>query len=112
MIWTRCRARKRAKLSHEVTLLSKDTCKEMNQFIALARVSSVAQKEEGTSLEVQETALQAYAQSQGGVIVKLWKIAETASKSEQRVSFKEILTYAKANSQRIDGLLVYKVDRA
>jgi site-specific DNA recombinase len=81
-------------------------------FVALARVSSVAQKEEGTSLEVQEEALQAYAESQGGVIDKLWKIAETASKSERRVSFKELLAYAKANSYKLDGLLVYKVDRA
>src|SRR5689334_2385297 len=71
--------------------------KRAKQFVALARVSSRAQEVEGTSLEVQEEALHAYAGSQGGEIIRLWKITETASKAERRVSFKELLTYAKAN---------------
>src|SRR3954468_21995888 len=82
------------------------------KYVALARVSSRAQEVEGTSLEVQEEALRAYAASQGGEIVRLWKITETASKAERRVSFKELLAYAKANGAKLDGLLVYKVDRA
>src|SRR4051794_22979390 len=82
------------------------------QFAALARVSSRAQEVEGTSLEVQEEALRAYAATQGGEIIKLWRITETASKAERRVSFKALLAYAKANAAKLDGLLVYKVDRA
>src|SRR4051812_34064870 len=84
----------------------------VKQFIALARVSSVAQREKGTSLEVQEETLHKYAEDQGGILVKMWKIAETASKAHRRVSFKELLSYAKANAQKLAGLLVYKVDRA
>ena len=85
---------------------------KVRQFIALARVSSRAQEAEGYSLDAQAEALHAYAAKEGGVIVKLWKIAETASKSDRRVSFKELLSYAKSNSNSVDGLLVYKVDRA
>ena len=76
------------------------------------RVSSRAQENEGFSLEVQEEALRAYAEQDGGTVAKLWKIAETASKAECRTSFKELLSYAKANADKLDGLLVYKVDRA
>ena len=82
------------------------------RFAALARVSSREQEREGWSLEVQEEALHRYAEKQGGSIVKLFKIAETASKKDERKTFKELLAYAKANAGKIDGLLFYKVDRA
>lgn len=82
------------------------------RFLALARVSSRTQEQEGTSLEVQEEALQKYATKECGVIVRFWRITETASKAEQRKSFKEILAYARANAAALDGLLVFKLDRA
>jgi site-specific DNA recombinase len=82
------------------------------RFVALARVSSREQEREGFSLDVQENALQAYAQRNGGQIVRMWRIAETASKTDQRTAFKELIAYAKANAPKLDGLLFYKVDRA
>jgi site-specific DNA recombinase len=84
----------------------------MKQFAALARVSSREQEREGFSLEVQEEALKRYATQAGGEIVKFFKIAETASKGEQRKTFRELLAYAKKNAFAFDGLLFYKVDRA
>ena len=42
-------------------------------------MSSREQEREGFSLDVQEDALKRYAESHGGTIVKLFKIAETAS---------------------------------
>ena len=84
----------------------------MKQFAALARVSSREQEREGFSLEVQEEALQRYVTQAGGEIVKFFKIAETASKGEQRKTFRELITYAKKNAAFLDGLLFYKVDRA
>ncbi len=83
-----------------------------NRFIAMARVSSREQEREGFSLDVQVDALTRYAERQGGQIVKLFRVAETASKSAERKVFKEMLAYAKANADKIDGLLVYKIDRA
>jgi site-specific DNA recombinase len=82
------------------------------RFIALARVSSREQEKEGYSLDVQEDALRAFAEKDDGSITKLWRLAETATKTEQRTSFRELLVYAKKNAEQIDGLLVYKVDRA
>lgn len=84
----------------------------MKQYVALARVSSREQEREGFSLEVQEDALKRYAESHGGEIIKLFKIAETASKRDERKTFKEMVAFAKKNSFAVDGLLFYKVDRA
>jgi len=84
----------------------------MKQFVALARVSSREQEREGFSLEVQQEALRRYADQHGGEIIKLFKIAETASKTDQRKTFRELIAYAKKNAGIIDGLLFYKVDRA
>jgi site-specific DNA recombinase len=82
------------------------------QFIAWARVSSARQKEEGWSLEHQEERLRDYAARCGGNIVKLYVVAETASKHHERQTFQEMLQFARHNSKRIDGLLVMKIDRA
>jgi DNA invertase Pin-like site-specific DNA recombinase len=84
----------------------------MKQFVALARVSSREQEREGFSLEVQEEALRRYATQAGGEITKLFRIAETASKGDERKTFRELVTYAKKNAGFLDGLLFYKVDRA
>ncbi len=84
----------------------------MKQFAALARVSSREQEREGFSLEVQEEGLQRFAAQAGGEIVKFFKIAETASKGEERKTFRELIAYAKKNAFALDGLLFYKVDRA
>lgn len=82
------------------------------RFVALARVSSREQEREGFSLDVQVDALRQYAERVGGEIVRLFRIAETASKADERKTFKELLEYAKQNAHRLDGLLFYKVDRA
>ena len=77
-----------------------------------ARVSSREQEREGFSLDVQVDALRLYAERNNGEIIRMFRIAETASKHDERTTFKELLAYAKANSHRLDGLLFYKVDRA
>lgn len=82
------------------------------RFVALARVSSREQQREGFSLDVQEEALKNYATRAGGTIIKLYRIAETASKSDERKTFKELIAYAKAHADMLHGLLFYKVDRA
>jgi site-specific DNA recombinase len=84
----------------------------MKQFAAFARVSSREQEREGYSLAVQEDALNKYAVAHGGRVVKLFRVAETASKTDERTTFKELLAYAKANAETLDGILFYKIDRA
>ncbi len=84
----------------------------MKQFAALARVSSREQEREGFSLDVQEDALKRYTEQHNGTIVKLFRIAESASKRDERKTFKEMVAYAKRHCLELDGLLFYKVDRA
>ena len=84
----------------------------MPKFVALARVSSREQEREGFSLDVQEAALRGYADRAGGEIVRFFRIAETASKTDERKTFRELIRYAKKHAGTLDGLLFYKVDRA
>ncbi|MGD9645990.1 MAG: recombinase family protein [Pirellulales bacterium] len=84
----------------------------MKQYAALARVSSREQEREGFSLEVQEEGLRRFAAQNGGQIVRLFRIAETASKADERKTFRELVAYAKKHAAELDGLLFYKVDRA
>ena len=61
------------------------------QFLAFARVSSREQEREGFSLDIQEDALRRYAEQNDGEIVKLFRIAETATRSQERKVFKEMI---------------------
>lgn len=82
------------------------------RYVALARVSSREQEREGFSLDVQVDALRQYAERNNGEIIRLFRIAETASKHDERSTFKELMAFAKKNAHKLDGLLFYKVDRA
>ena len=82
------------------------------RFAALARVSSREQEREGFSLDVQVDALTNYATKINGDVVKLFRIAETASKTAERKTFKALIAYLKENASELDGVLFYKVDRA
>ncbi|WP_235908849.1 recombinase family protein [Roseiconus nitratireducens] len=86
--------------------------KPERRYVALARVSSREQEREGFSLDVQVDALRQYAERHNGEIVRLFRIAETASKQDERSAFKELMAFAKKNAHKLDGLLFYKVDRA
>ncbi len=82
------------------------------QFVGFARVSSREQEREGFSLEVQEQALSRHASANKGRILKMFRVAETASKRSERHTFREMITFAKNHAAELDGVLFYKVDRA
>lgn len=81
-------------------------------YAGWARVSSDRQKKEGFSLDDQEGRLNDLAQRLGGRVDRLFKIAETASKRDERTTFQEFKTYVKRNARRLSGMLFVKVDRA
>ncbi len=56
--------------------------------------------------------MRAYASRAGGEIVQFYKIAETASKKDERRTFKEMLAFVRKRAPELDGILFYKVDRA
>ncbi len=85
---------------------------QRKQFIAWARVSSLRQKKEGFSLEDQESRLTEFAERLGGKIIHLFKIAETATRRDERDTFKEFTAYVKRHHRRLNGMLFVKVDRA
>lgn len=82
------------------------------QYLALARVSSREQEREGFSLGVQEDALARHAAEHGGTISKLFRIAETATKPDERRTFRELLDYARKHADQLTAVLFFKVDRA
>jgi len=84
----------------------------MKRYVALARVSSREQEREGFSLDVQADALERHAERQQGQIVQFYRVAETASKREERAAFKSLLVYVREHATELDGVLFYKVDRA
>ena len=86
--------------------------KPRKRYVALARVSSREQEREGFSLDVQVDALRQYAERNNGEIIRLFRIAETASKHDERKTFKELMAFATKNAHKLDGLIFYKVDRA
>ena len=83
----------------------------MKNYLALARVSSEEQ-EHGFSLDIQEDALREWAVKNNANIAKMYRVAETAHKSEKRKTFHEMIDYARKSKGGVDGLLFYKVDRA
>lgn len=77
--------------------------------VILARVSSKAQEDEGYSLDSQQKLLQGYCQTNGLRVVKIFKIAETASKDQSRKIFSEMLEFIRRNN--VYNLAVEKTDR-
>lgn len=77
--------------------------------VILARVSSKSQEDEGYSLDSQLKLLQGYCDKQGFDVVKIFRIAETASKEQSRKTFHELLAYI--SKHKIYHLAVEKTDR-
>ncbi len=82
---------------------------DQSNAVILARVSSKSQEDEGYSLDSQLKLLTGYCENKGLLVVKVFKIAETASKEQSRKTFHELLTYISEN--KIYHLTVEKTDR-
>jgi site-specific DNA recombinase len=77
--------------------------------VILARVSSKAQEDEGYSLDSQLKLLKGYCERNNLNVIKVFKIAETASKNQSRKVFHEMLDYI--SKENICHLAVEKTDR-
>jgi DNA invertase Pin-like site-specific DNA recombinase len=82
---------------------------EQSATVILARVSSKSQEDEGYSLDSQLKLLTGYCDNKGLRVVKVFKIAETASKEQSRKVFHEMLAYISKN--KVYHLAVEKTDR-
>ena len=83
--------------------------KPTTDTVIFARVSSKAQEDEGYSLESQHKFLSEYCYKRQLNVVKVFKIAETASKQQRRKVFKQLTAYL--YKARIYHLAVEKTDR-
>jgi len=79
-----------------------------NLCIVYCRVSSGKQKEEGFSLEVQESMIQVYADRQNFTVVKKWVVSESAVKPGRK-AFNEMVQFIRENG--IKNILVQEIDR-
>jgi site-specific DNA recombinase len=89
-------------LRHNENMNQKDT-------LILCRVSSKEQEESGYSLDAQEKLLTDYGQHKIFNIVRIFRIAESASGKQVRKIFNEMLQYATKNNVHI--ILCEKIDR-
>lgn len=80
-----------------------------SKAIILARVSSRSQEEEGYSLDAQIKLLRQYCANNKLIVVKEFRITETASKQQGRVIFHEMVQFLK--KEKIEHLAVEKTDR-
>jgi site-specific DNA recombinase len=82
---------------------------QRSDTVILARVSSKSQEDEGYSLDSQIKLLQNYCEKHGLNVVRVFKIAETASKEQSRKVFHEMLHYI--SKAKVYHLAVEKTDR-
>jgi site-specific DNA recombinase len=82
------------------------------EAIALCRVSTTRQSEEGTSLEAQEQRVYDAAMHFNAEIVEFWSITRSSRKGKnyQRKDLMEMLAYAKAN-KKVKYIIVDEPDR-
>ena len=80
-----------------------------NYAVTLARVSSKEQEDEGYSVDAQTLFLERYCEGKGLIVIKTFKIAETASKPEMRKEFQNAMDYI--TKKGIRHFAVEKVDR-
>lgn len=81
----------------------------MKKLIGYCRVSTDNQKEEGT-IQIQEHALQEYAQKNGHELVTIFRDDGISGGLEDRPGLAELFSYLESDN-KIDGVLIYKLDR-
>ncbi len=84
----------------------------MLRTIGFARVSSREQALEGNSLDVQVSSFERYAALKGEELVRVFRVAESAKRSDERKVFHEAIRFASDPKNRIAKILFSAVDRA
>ena len=85
--------------------------KEIKNVICYLRVSTKEQVVEGNSLVVQNNICKKYAEEHDLNIVKVFTEEGESAKTADRTKLKEMMVFSRANTEDIDGLLIYKLDR-
>lgn len=83
----------------------------MKKAVIYVRVSTDKQAEKGTSLDTQIERCKAYAGKEGYKIIRTFKEEGESAKFADRPELLNMLAYLQTNKDRIDALIVYKLDR-
>ncbi|GAI68821.1 unnamed protein product [marine sediment metagenome] len=83
--------------------------KGLKKLIGYCRVSTDRQKEEGT-IEIQEKALEKYANKNNYELIKIFKDEGVSGSLENRPGLASLFTYLE-NHYNIEGILIFKLDR-
>lgn len=84
---------------------------KIENVILYLRVSSQEQVDFGNSLESQKSICTAFSDRNNYTITKIFTEKGESAKTMNRTQLKKMLEYCKKNKQRIDAIVVYKVDR-
>lgn len=82
----------------------------MNAIIYI-RVSTTEQAELGYSLKAQENLCTDYAKRNSYEVLKLFTEKGESAKTTNRTELKSMLAFIRANKNKIDALIIYKMDR-
>ena len=82
----------------------------MNAIIYV-RVSTTEQAEFGYSLTAQQDICTEYAKRNNYIVLKIFIEKGESAKTLNRTALKEMLEYARINKNKIDALIIYKIDR-
>ncbi|GAH14058.1 unnamed protein product [marine sediment metagenome] len=82
----------------------------MNSIIYI-RVSTTEQAEFGYSLKAQEHLCKDYAKRNSYEVLKVFTEKGESAKTTNRTELKNMLGYIKANKNKINALIIYKMDR-
>ena len=82
----------------------------MNAIIYI-RVSTTEQAETGYSLKSQEELCLEYAKRNGYEVSKIFIEKGESAKTINRTALKEMLEYIRNNKNKIDALIIHKMDR-
>ena len=101
---------KKVNMVNQIYINQTDRTKKMNAII-YCRVSTQEQAQTGFSLEAQREACTNYAKSKGYRIIKTFVERGESAKTLNRTELKNLIRYAKDNYNKIDALIIYKIDR-
>src|SRR3989344_3023685 len=79
--------------------------------VIYVRVSTDRQAKKGTSLDTQEEKCRAYAEKEGYQVIRIFREEGESAKAWRRPELLEMLEYLQKNKGKIEGLIIYKLDR-
>ena len=86
--------------------------KTKKKYIVWARVASRAVKDKESSLDFQLKACEDYARRENTAVQRTFTAVGTMTNPKEGSQFREMIAYAKKHAHELEGILLFKIDRA